>query len=105
MSFFLGSAAQYSHIAVDPEKLRLAEVQYTVTASTFNEMLRTCREKCIGREYGEGDVNTGEAACTDRCVAKYVKANAKVAEDLQFRLQPHMMPEYQKVKLMMGQGK
>lgn len=105
MSFFLGNSAQYSHVEVNPEKVKLAEVQYTVMSSTFNQMLYTCRQKCIGHEYGEGDVNTGEASCTDRCVAKYVKANATIAQDLQYKLLPNEMPEYKKVQSMMSQEK
>ncbi|KAF8004842.1 import inner membrane translocase subunit TIM12 [Metschnikowia aff. pulcherrima] len=103
MSFFLGNTAQYSNVEVNPEKVRLAEVQYTVTATTFNKMLQTCREKCIGHEYGEGDVNTGEAACTDRCVAKYVKANTIIALNVQYRLSPNEMPEYKKVQSMLSE--
>lgn len=101
MSFFLGNTGQYSHIDVDPEKVKLAEVQYTVMASTFDAVLRQCREKCIYPEYGEGDINTGEASCVDRCVAKYVMANANIARHVQFQMQPDKMPEYQKVHSML----
>lgn len=101
MSFFLGNTAQYSHVEVNPEKVKLAEVQFTVTASTFNNLLQTCRNKCIGHEYGEGDVNTGEASCTDRCVAKYVKTNAMIAQDVQYKMLPTEMPEYKKVALIL----
>ncbi|GEQ71684.1 hypothetical protein JCM33374_g5370 [Metschnikowia sp. JCM 33374] len=101
MSFFLGNTAQYSGVEVNPEKVKLAEVQFTVMSSTFNQMLHQCREKCIAREYGEGDVNTGEASCTDRCVAKYVKANSMIAQEVQYKLLPNEMPEYKKVQTML----
>lgn len=101
MSYFLGSTGQYSHIDVDPEKIKLAEVQYTVMASTFDSMLRQCRQKCIYPEYGEGDVNTGEASCIDRCVAKYVLANSNIARHVQYSMLPEKMPEYTKVQSML----
>lgn len=104
MSYFLGNTAQYSHIEADPEKIRLAEVQYTVMASTFDSLLRTCREKCIYPEYGEGDIVTGEASCIDRCVAKYVNANARIAQQVQYSLLPDKMPEYQKVQSILSKN-
>lgn len=87
----------YSHASVDPEKVRLAEAQYTVVSATFNRLLFRCREKCIQAEYGEGDLNTGELACTDRCVSKYVHANAQLGKQCQSIMKPNEMPEYQYV--------
>lgn len=101
MSYFLGSASQYSNVHVDPEKVKLADVQFTVVASTFNKLLAKCLEKCIGHEYGESELNTGEASCVDRCVAKYVKANALVGQQVQYVMRPDAMPEYQKVASML----
>ncbi|WPK24266.1 hypothetical protein PUMCH_001533 [Australozyma saopauloensis] len=101
MSYFLGSTGQYAHVEVNPEKIKLAEVQFTVMASTFNSVLSRCREKCIVPEYGEGDLATGEQSCVDRCVAKYVKANANIAQHVQFMMLPDQMPEYKKVEAMM----
>lgn len=101
MSFFMGSTSQYAFVEVDPEKLKLAEAQFTVVSLTFNRLLKTCHEKCIAHEYGESDLNTGEASCIDRCVAKYVKANAEVGQHVQFILKPEAMPEYQKVASML----
>lgn len=105
MSFFLGSASQYSYVEVDPEKIKMAEVQYTVMSSTFNKLAATCQAKCIGHEYGEGDVNTGEASCLDRCVAKYVKANHLVGQQVQHVMRPEAMPEYVKVASMVSDKK
>lgn len=101
MSYFLGNTAQYSYMDVDHEKIKLALVQYTVTAEQFNRLLHQCREKCVAHEYGEGDLNTGEASCIDRCVAKYVKANTMIAQQVQFEMRPDRMPEYTKVASML----
>lgn len=101
MSYFLGSASQYSNVQADPEKIKLADVQFTVVASTFNKLLARCLEKCIGHEYGESELNTGEASCVDRCVAKFVKANALVGQQVQYVMRPEAMPEYQKVSSML----
>lgn len=85
---------------VDPEKVKLAEIQFTVVSATFNKLLSQCLEKCIAHEYGENELNTGEASCVDRCVAKYVKANALVSQQVQTVMRPDLMPEYQKVASM-----
>lgn len=100
MSYFLGNTAQYSHVKADPEKIKLAEAQYTVMAATFNSVLRQCREKCIYTEYGEGELNTGEASCIDRCVAKYVLTSSIVAQNVQYAMLPDKMPQYRKVQSM-----
>lgn len=101
MSYYLGNASQYSYVEVNPEKVKLADVQFTVVASTFNKLLARCLEKCISHEYGESDLNTGESSCVDRCVAKYVKANALVGQQVQHVMRPESMPEYQKVASML----
>lgn len=100
MSLFIGSSSQYSYAQVDPEKLRLAEIQYIATAHTFNRILATCEKKCLPHEYGEGELATGETTCIDRCVSKYVKANYMVGNNLQTKgFDPYSsMPEYQKIK-------
>lgn len=45
-----------------------------------SSMLRTCRNKCIPEEYGEAELNKGETACVDRCVAKFYKANIAIGQ-------------------------
>lgn len=100
MSFFLGDASQYSNANVDPERIQLAEVQFEAMSNTFNNVLRSCRNKCIAQRYGEGELNTGELSCSDRCVAKYVKANVLVGTHIQeegYDLLKHM-PEYKKIE-------
>lgn len=94
MSFFLGDTAQYTHVGVDEEKIKLAKIQFDAISTTFNKVLQVCQGKCIAHEYGEGDLNTGEASCIDRCVAKFVKANAMIGQDVQSSLIPNRMPEY-----------
>lgn len=102
MSYFLGNSAQYSYMDVDHAKIERAQVQFDVTAEQFNRLLTQCRNKCVRREYGEGDLNTGEASCVDRCVSKYVQTNTAVAQQMQHVLRPTEMPEYKKVALMMS---
>ncbi|CAL1214710.1 unnamed protein product [Candida parapsilosis] len=100
MSVFLGSSSQYSHATVDPEKIKLAEIQFQASAHTFNKLLRRCEAKCLVHEYGEGELAKGESECIDRCVSKYVKANLVVGQHFQNqRLDPfNNMPEYKKIK-------
>lgn len=104
MSVFLGSTSQFSQARVDPEKIKLAEIQFEAMASTFNKLLRRCESKCLLHHYGEGELTKGEQECIDRCVSKYVKANAYMGDYLQknFRFNPlNSMPEYKKVQDMM----
>ncbi|CUM63664.1 uncharacterized protein PRCAT00001248001 [Priceomyces carsonii] len=102
MSFFMGNSSQYSYLNVDEEKMKLAEVQYDAMTATFNKVLETCESKCIGHEYGESELNTGELSCVDRCVIKYVTANYTVGTSLQEKgFSPYnSMPEYNKIKNM-----
>ncbi|EGW30764.1 subunit of the TIM22-complex [Spathaspora passalidarum NRRL Y-27907] len=83
MSLFLGNSLQYSQATVDPEKLKLAEVQFTATAHTFNKLLQSCANKCLVHEYGEGELSKGEQECIDRCAAKYVRANFLIGKHFQ----------------------
>ncbi|CAI5759611.1 unnamed protein product [Candida verbasci] len=96
MSVFLGTSAQYSLATIDPEKIKLAEIQFSSMAHTFNKLLRTCELKCLVHHYGEGELTKGESECIDRCVSKYVKANLVVGEHFQsLRVDPfRSMPEY-----------
>ncbi|ODV81704.1 uncharacterized protein CANTADRAFT_44328 [Suhomyces tanzawaensis NRRL Y-17324] len=107
MSMFIGSSSQYSQASVDPEKIKLSQIQFDATAATFNKVLSTCASKCLGGEYGESDLVTGEASCIDRCVAKYVKANMVIGQHLQEQhIEPYgSMPEYRKVQQMLEKGR
>ncbi|RCK59400.1 Mitochondrial import inner membrane translocase subunit TIM12 [Candida viswanathii] len=104
MSVFLGSTSQFSHATVDPEKIKLAEIQFQAMSFTFNKLLARCEAKCLVHEYGEGELTKGELECIDRCVLKYVKANVVIGNFLQtnFRFSPYnSMPEYKKVQEML----
>lgn len=106
MSMFMGGSSQYSYAQVDPQKVKAAEIQFSATAATFNRMLATCEAKCINDEYGESDLTTGEAACVDRCVSKYVKANALVGTNFQTKnMNPfYYMGDYDKIKLILDEN-
>ncbi|CAX42044.1 mitochondrial import inner membrane translocase subunit, putative [Candida dubliniensis CD36] len=100
MSVFLGSSAQFSQATVDPEKIKLADIQFSAMAFTFNKLLQRCESKCLLHEYGESELTKGEQECIDRCVSKYIKANVIIGEHLQKqRMDPYnAMPEYRKVQ-------
>lgn len=100
MSYFMGSASQYSQVQVDEQKIKLAEVQFNATAQTFNNLLKKCEDKCLNHEYGEGELTTGEASCVDRCVAKFVRANYIVGTNFQEqRINPYnTMNQYKKIQ-------
>jgi len=64
---------------VSQEKLDIAEVQFDAMNATFNNILKSCLEKCISRDgYSEGDLAKGEMCCIDRCVAKIHYGNRLV---------------------------
>ncbi|CCE61449.1 hypothetical protein TPHA_0A03730 [Tetrapisispora phaffii CBS 4417] len=68
MSMFFN---QFSNQELDPEKIKLAEIQFSAMNTTFNTILKSCLEKCISHEgYSEAELNKGEMTCIDRCVAK-----------------------------------
>lgn len=102
----MGNSAQYSWGTVDPEKIKQAETQFCAQAATFNKLLEKCRQKCMGHEYGEGELAKGEATCTDRCVTKYIHANKLVGDNFREQnMNPWVyMAEYDKVKLMMNEA-
>lgn len=107
MSLFLGQTSQYSYATVDPQKIQLAEIQFTATAHTFNKLLKKCSEKCLVHHYGEGELSKGETECIDRCIVKYLKANYIVGDKFQkMRMDPNSsMPDYQYVKnVILGNG-
>ncbi|CAK9441128.1 uncharacterized protein LODBEIA_P49970 [Lodderomyces beijingensis] len=104
MSLFMGSTSQYSYAKVDPEKIKLADIQFQAMAHTFNKVLSTCESKCLVHEYGEGELTKGESECIDRCVSKYVKANKIVGEQVQGQRQdPYSsMPAFRKIQDIIG---
>ena len=107
MSVFLGSTSQFSKAKIDPEKIKIAEIQFEAMAFTFNKLLRRCESKCLLHHYGEGELTKGEQECIDRCVSKYLKANVFMGDYLQknFRFNPYnSLPEYKKVQDIIANG-
>jgi mitochondrial import inner membrane translocase subunit TIM10 len=50
-------------------------------------LIDTCSQKCVSKEFHEGELSKGESVCLDRCVSKFldatIKANEKVKNDAQ----------------------
>ncbi|KAK4538568.1 hypothetical protein CDCA_CDCA18G4593 [Cyanidium caldarium] len=70
---------------MDPSAMNpvdLARREMAFYADLFNKMAEVCFRKCVTR-YSDGDLQTGENVCVDRCVSKYLSALQKVGELLQ----------------------
>lgn len=64
MSLFLNSLKGNQEMS--QEKVDVAGVQFDAMCSTFNNILRTCLEKCIPHEgYSESELTKGEMCCID----------------------------------------
>lgn len=98
MSVFM---SQSSFQTVDPEKVKIALIQFEAQAMVFNNLLDSCARKCLGHVYGEEDLATGEQSCVDRCVVKFFKVNQVLGKELQYHKEFNVnkMPEYIKAKL------
>ncbi|KAI8992681.1 Tim10/DDP family zinc finger-domain-containing protein [Pilobolus umbonatus] len=83
MSFFGGNAARPQQQTINPQNIALAESELEMVTDLFNRIVDSCHQKCISKEYTQGDLNQGEAICIDRCVAKYIDANMKIGEKMQ----------------------
>lgn len=75
MSFFLDNGYQYFSSKVDQSKIVLAVEQYQEISTIFNQMIKSCTLKCFPRRFEDGDLNTGEQSCIDRCILKYVNTH------------------------------
>jgi mitochondrial import inner membrane translocase subunit TIM10 len=43
-------------------------------------LIDTCTQKCIPKDFHEGELNKGESVCLDRCVSKFLEATIKANE-------------------------
>ena len=46
-------------------------------------MVKICTQKCIPKDYREGDLNKGESVCLDRCSAKFFEAHQVISGQLE----------------------
>lgn len=77
MSFLgFGSAAPQP---TSEQKIAAAETELEMVTDMFNRLSKSCTQKCIPKEYKEGELNKGESVCLDRCVAKFFEVNIKVS--------------------------
>ncbi|SAM09293.1 hypothetical protein [Absidia glauca] len=83
MSFFGGGAMQGQQQAINPQNIAMAEQELEMVTDLFNRIADSCYNKCVSKEYTQGDLTQGEAVCIDRCVAKFIDVNTKVGEKMQ----------------------
>lgn len=74
MSLFLNNLNNYE---VDPENIKIAEVQYDSMTLLYTQIIKSCKNKCIN-PYSDSEISKGEGCCLDRCVSKYMEANTLV---------------------------
>ncbi|PPQ90442.1 hypothetical protein CVT25_014960 [Psilocybe cyanescens] len=85
MSFLRGNAPMSGGGGVNTDKIEMAVTELDTVTDFFNRMVQSCHSKCISARYAEPDLNKGESACIDRCVAKFNDVQKKVGEKLQSR--------------------
>ncbi|KAI8339994.1 Tim10/DDP family zinc finger protein [Chlamydoabsidia padenii] len=69
--------------AINPQNIAMAEQELEMVTDLFNRIADSCYNKCVSKEYTQGDLTQGEAVCIDRCVAKFIDVNTKVGEKMQ----------------------
>lgn len=74
MSIFIDNNS-VSPQGVSQQRLELAEFQYDALNGLLETIRKTCCQKCIPLDYGEGDLTKGESECTNRCVAKFMEGH------------------------------
>lgn len=77
--FGLGGGSSVS----SKQKLDAAEAELDMVTGMFNSLVEQCHNKCISKNYNEGDINKTESLCLDRCVSKYFETNVQVGEHMQ----------------------
>mmetsp|Transcript_21472 Transcript_21472/g.52428 ORF Transcript_21472/g.52428 Transcript_21472/m.52428 type:complete len:86 (+) Transcript_21472:145-402(+) len=65
-----------------PSPVDMARAEMMFYSDLFTKMNDACFRKCVPR-FNDGELNTGEMVCVDKCVAKYMEATNKVGEVLQ----------------------
>ncbi len=50
-------------------------------------MTAVCTQKCIPKDYREGELNKGESVCLDRCASKFFEAQQKISDQVQKEMQ------------------
>jgi import inner membrane translocase subunit TIM10 len=71
-----------SAIAAGVHPVDLARREMSFYADLFQKMTDSCFRKCVTR-YHDGELQTGEGVCVDRCVFKYMGAVQRIGELLQ----------------------
>lgn len=99
MSFFIDNNS-VSPQGVSQQRLELAEFQYDGLNGLLATIRKTCCQKCIPLEYGEGDLTKGEAECTSRCVAKFMQGHKVIGNFVETgqRLSDKDMKHYEQIK-------
>ncbi|CAJ0961158.1 unnamed protein product, partial [Mesorhabditis belari] len=60
----------------------VADLEIEMMSDMYRRMTDACQEKCISRNFKEGDLTKGESVCLDRCVAKYLDVHEKLGKRL-----------------------
>jgi len=71
-----------SALAAGVNPVDLARREMSFYADLFQKMTDSCFRKCVTR-YHDGELQTGEGVCVDRCVFKYMGAVQRIGELLQ----------------------
>jgi hypothetical protein len=72
---------------VSEQKLELAKFQYDALNGLMETIRKSCGQKCVPLDYGEGDLTKGESECTNRCVAKFMQSHRTVGNHVEANLQ------------------
>lgn len=65
------------------QKIKAAEAELDMVTSMFNQLVDKCHNKCIAKNYNDGELSKQESLCLDKCVSKYFETNVQVGEHMQ----------------------
>ncbi|RKU44609.1 protein transporter tim10 [Coniochaeta pulveracea] len=65
------------------EKIAAVEQNMKLMADMHNRMIAMCSQKCVPKDYREGELNKGESVCLDRCASKFFEAHQIVSQQLE----------------------